>query len=364
MVSQGDLGGVAPETVVQVKLPPHYPDLLGSFTDRGYLHHQSNMCVALAAVLLAAAEQVSQSKLQTFKVESKNELTLHALAMAFQGSDSGISGDVFEWAVLLGLNTGEPEMTQVIQDGLRLLGERVERPVAILTAAEAGRLQCFSPALPAGASLATGRPGRPPLIERILANSTSREWKSDLVIGEGTKWVSATLKSNARDMSKALQAAQNTPYPPRLGICLGRTTDYTRDAVTGVPVVRIGHNGYAASLTREVLLDVIQAFRSHLSVSSSLSQRDTSGIGLQLERWKNETVQYAVDTLYEVAGRRDHFRLTPVLPTGAFAEDAAGALIAMNTLRPGRFRTELSVLPLDRNPRPIAAVVDAFELID
>jgi len=50
--------------------------------------------------------------------------------MAFRGDDTGLSGDVFEWALLLAVNNDDPGVTNLIADALGLAGESVDRPQA------------------------------------------------------------------------------------------------------------------------------------------------------------------------------------------------------------------------------------------
>jgi hypothetical protein len=99
----------------------------------------------LSAVLLAAAEQVNADKLNIFKVDSPLDLELLALAMAYRDDDTGLMGDVFEWSVLLGVNGADEQIAQMVTDALQLAGVKVEKPQAVLVAAEKGRLVGYSP---------------------------------------------------------------------------------------------------------------------------------------------------------------------------------------------------------------------------
>ena len=102
-----DLGVGLPGTVVSLSSATPF----GSFSPqsgRRAAELDPRTAQVLAAVLLASAEQVSKEKLATFGVTDAADLTMLALAMAFRGDDTGLLGDVFEWAVLGGINSGDP----------------------------------------------------------------------------------------------------------------------------------------------------------------------------------------------------------------------------------------------------------------
>lgn len=209
-----------PGTFVQVGQSPGPHLLFGGPTDG----MSPGTAAVLKAVLLAAAEQVSQEKLSAFKVSSVLDLDLLSLAMAFRSDDTGLVGDVFEWSVLLAINTGDGEVTQMIADALHMSGLAVDRPQAVLVAAENGRLIEYSPELPATATLATGKRGRPPRVDKLLEGATTGTWKADLLLGEGDRWVTASLKSNPFILPRSLADASGTAHAPRIGVTATRAT--------------------------------------------------------------------------------------------------------------------------------------------
>lgn len=287
----------------------------------------------LAAVLLAAAEQVSAEKRAILGATDPLELAILALAMSFRADDTGLMGDVFEWSVLLAVNRGDSEILQMVADALALVGLQIDRPQAVLIAAEPGRLVSYSPELPSGATLSTGRRGRPPRIDNILERATTKTWKADLLLGSGDRWISASLKSNPRALAPSLLAAATTPYPPRIGITASRqdAAGVVRDPATDTVLVKLPVDTRFLALSRAVLRDVRDAFLRHLSLPPSPLQEDVSGIGLQLHRWRHQTVRYVVEVLLQVAG-------SSTVTTGSVRDaqgsdpDAKGALVAASPL--------------------------------
>jgi hypothetical protein len=292
------------------------------------------LALVLAAVLLAAAEQVSEKKLDAFKVQSREDLTIFQLAMAFRGDDTGLSGDVFEWSLLLAVNAGDPGVAQLMTDALSLCGVPVDQPQAVLVAAEAGRLVSFSPDLPLGAALATGRRGRPPHVANLLRTANTRTWKADLLLGTGDRWVSASLKSNPGHLRTSLRLAADTPHAPRIGITTSRQPGLTRDPETNAVLVHVPVHGYAMALSKLVLRDVVDAFSRHLSLPGAPLREDATGIGRQLHRWQDLKVSDAATTLLvwsRTVSLDPLYREAP-MTTGASDPEAAGALIAVNPL--------------------------------
>jgi hypothetical protein len=218
-------------------------------------------------------------------------------------------------------------------DALLLSGVQADQPQAVLVATEPGRLVAFSPELPARATLATGRRGRPPQVANLLRTADTRTWKADLLLGgTGDRWVSASLKSNPRDLQRSLRLAADTPHPPRIGITASREPGLTRDPETGAVLVHVPVHGHAMALSKMVLMDVLEAFSRHLALPGAPLRQDVTGIGRQLHRWQDRTVSYAANALLErAAGRLPLFRWPPTA-TGASVPDAHGALITVNTL--------------------------------
>lgn len=329
----GETVASTPATLVQLNPSSRIEAQFGNHKPDGDL--APDLALTLAAVLLASAEQVSERKLATFKVESRHDLTLLAVAMAFRGDDSGLTGDVFEWSLLLAVNAGDSAISQMMTDALLLNGVQVEQPQAVLVAAEPGRLVAFSPELPQGATLATGRRGRPPHVANLLRHATTRTWKADLVLGSGERWVSTSLKSNPKDLRRSLVLAAATPHPPRIGVTASRKPGITRDSETGAVLVHIPVHGKAMSLSKFVLTDVIAAFERHLELPETPLRQDGTGIGHQLHQWQDRTVDDVVTTLQVWSGERAQFRGYKVghpQGTGASVPDANGALIAANPI--------------------------------
>lgn len=290
------------------------------------------LALVLAAVLLAAAEQVSAEKLRLFAVPSRELLPIHALAMAFRDDDTGLVGDVFEWALLLAVNAGDPAVNSLIADALTLARVPFEQPQAVLVAAEPGRLVAYSPELPMYATLATGRRGRPPHVANLLREATTRDWKADLLLGSGDRWVGASLKSNPIALTRSLRAAAETPHPPRIGITASSKPAVVRDPGTGVILVHVPVNSQTMALAKIVLADVRDAFSRHLSVPDSPLRQDVTGIGLQLARWRDRTVDYAVSVLLDYAGEPRSVAISEVASTGASVPDAHDALVVVDTI--------------------------------
>lgn len=326
-----------PGTFVQLGPPPHKQELLRGFGHRPPTDQEMapELALVLAAVLLAAAEQVSERKLAAFGAVSRKDLTIFQLAMAFRGDDAGLAGDVFEWSLLLALNSGDPSIAQLVTDALRLSNVTVEQPQAVLVAAEPGRLVAFSPELPPHATLATGRRGRPPHVANLLNTNDTRTWKADLLVGSGERWVTASLKSNPRDLRRSLRIAADTPHAPRIGITASREPGLTRDPDTGTVLIHIPVHGNAMALSKLVLADVHKAFSRHLNLPSAPLQQDVTSIGRQLDRWQNRTVDEVATMLLQRSGQESGldplFAWSP-MTTGASVPDAGGALIAVNTL--------------------------------
>jgi len=233
----------SPSTFVQVEGP------LRGWSQPGFslLKHRERptdvrTASALRAVLLAAAEQVSSRKMAAVNVQSRLDMTLLALAMAFRGDDTGLAGDVFEWSVLTAINSGDSEVTGLVSDALRLVGHPNQNPQAVLVAAESGRLVNYSPSLPAAATLATGNRGRQPLISNILRDATTTSWKADLLLGSEDRWVAASLKTNPKDLRPSLgHATATTRYAPRIAITASQPhqSGLIRDRETGAVVITV-----------------------------------------------------------------------------------------------------------------------------
>ncbi|MEO9322759.1 hypothetical protein ABFT23_04665 [Nocardioides sp. C4-1] len=337
MSDLGATNGTAPGTLVQLGAAAgeDVSDLLrgrGSFSRNNEV--SPALAVVLAAVLLAATEQVNARKLAAFSVTSREELSILQLAMAFRGDDTGLTGDVFEWSLLLALSGGDADLAQIMTDALWLVdGIRVQEPLAVLVAAEPGRLVAYSPDLPERAALATGRRGRPPYVANLLASADSRRWKSDLVIGgDGERWVGASLKSNPRDLQRSLRQGAGTPYPPRMGITASYRPGITRDAATGAVLVHVPVEGHVMGLSKLVLTDVLEAFSRDLALPDTPLRQDATGIGRQLYRWQNRTVAYVANILLQKAADISPMHRSLPTTTGASEPDANGALIAINTL--------------------------------
>lgn len=368
MTRPGESKTVTPGTFVQLGPTPDRQDLLHNFGTRPPADHEMapELALVLAAVLLAAAEQVSRKKLAQFRVSSPEDLSIFQLAMAFRGDDTGLVGDVFEWSLLLALNGGDPGVTQLVIDALLLSNLPVDQPQAVLVAAESGRLVTFSPELPPRATLVTGRRGRPPHVANLLDSADPRSWKADLLLGSGEKWVTASLKSNPRDLKRSLRVAADTPHAPRIGITASHNPGLTRDPETGAVLVHVPVHGPAMALSKVVLADVREAFSRDLSLPTTPLQQDVTSIGRQLDRWQDHTVRDVANMLLQWGGSRGRpswnplFRWSP-METGASVPDARGALIAVNTLvdedRWG-----------DRDKSPVHAIIarkfGAFDPID
>lgn len=311
----------------------------------------------LSAVLLAAAEQVNADKLSIFKVGSALDLELLALAMAYRDDDTGLMGDVFEWSVLLGINGADEQIAQMVTDALQLAGVMVDRPQAILVAAEKGRLVGYSPDVPAGATLATGRRGRPPLITNLLGTASPSTWKADLLLGANDRWVAASLKSNPSSLLPSMKTAAGTVHPPRIGVTatMPAASGVVRDPATGSVLLKIPVDIHFLALTRAVLDEVQSAFARHLSLPSTPLLQ--SGIGLQLHRWRNQTVEHTLSVLGEVAGSVK-LPVGDVLGTGTSAEEATASLVATNTLA-----TDRGALPRYGSVTPIRGLL-SFDPVD
>lgn len=289
----------------------------------------------LKAVLLAVAEQVSREKLRALKVDVATDLSLLGLAMAFNSGDTGVVGDFFEWSVLIGVNSGHPELSQLFADALKLNGLTVDRPQAVLVAAEGGRLVDYSPQVSSSATISTGKRGRPPVVANILATANPKDWKADLLIGEGDKWVTASLKSSPRSLVPSLEAAAGTPLPPRIGVTAtsARGAGVRTDPRTGATIVQIPVSTSYFSLAKLVIGDVIAAFSRHLSLPSTPLLRDATGIGAQLHFWRERSIDDVVEALTQLSEGWLN-PLTPPKFTGTNAADASSALIVANTLMP------------------------------
>lgn len=318
----------APGTLVQVQAQP--ARVFGASGGPG------RTAAGLSAVLPPAAEQVSQEKLALFHVASPLDLKLLALAIAFREDDDGLVGDVFEWSLMMAINHGDNEINQMIVDALQLVRVQVTKPQAVLVAAEAGRLVSYSPTLPANATLATGRRGRPPYVTNLVAGATTKSWKADLLLGEQDRWVAASLKSNPLVLSPSLASAASTPHPPRIGITAtsARSSGVMRDPKSGVVVVKVPVDTYSMDMSKRILDEVIKAFKADLNVPDSPMRRGSLGISEQLNRWRHWTVGDALAKLDEVAGeQRQAFTAnSQVLSTGADVEGAAQSLVAMDPL--------------------------------
>jgi len=297
----------------------------------------------LKAVLLAAAEQVNAEKLALFNVRTALDLPLLSLAMAFRSDDSGLVGDVFEWSVLIAINTGENEVTQMVTDALTMIGLSVDRPQAVLVAAEPGRLIEYSPELPMSATLATGRRGRPPRIDKLLVGATTKSWKADLLLGEGERWVSASLKSNPGAVQASLVHTTDGVHAPRIGVTATSSSSagVVRDPESGGVVIKVPVDGYYFTLARILLKEVREAFVRHLSVPSTPLQQDVSGVARQLWIWRNRTVAEVVKILNEIAGPLS-IPISGSRATGSSADDASSSLIAVDTLVRGGRRVPIS----------------------
>lgn len=306
------------------------------------------LALVLAAVLLAAAEQVSQDKLELFGVRHREDLPIQSLAMAFRGDDTGLTGDVFEWALLLAVNSGDPAVTGLVTDALSLARVQVDQPQAVLVAAEPGRLVAFSPDVPERATLATGRRGRPPHVANLLREADTRTWKADLLLGSGDRWVSASLKSNPIALTRSIRAAATTPHPPRIGITAGHAPAIVREPETGAVLVHVPVNGQTMALAKVVLMDVREAFARHLSVPDSPMRHDVTGIGVQLHRWRAQPVGYVVEVLLDYAADLPAVMMSEPASTGASVADAHGALVVVNTIlaeEHWRYAPSLGTLP-------------------
>lgn len=320
---------------MQVGSPDWSLPLLGRAEDRSL---DPRTAAVLAAVLLASAEQVREAKLAAFGVRQAVDLSVLGLAMAFRDDDAGLVGDVFEWSVLLAANGADAQIHEMLTDALVLLGLRIDRPQAVLVAAEPGRLVQYSPDLPPGAALSTGRRGRPPHVANLLAIADTRTWKADLLIGADDRWVAASLKSNPMQLVRSLREAAATPHPPRIGVTAtsASSAGVVRDPGSGAIVVKVPVDGRYLALSKAVLFDVRSAFGRHLSVAGTPLQQDVSGIGRQLRRWQNRTVREVVEILLDVAGDCA-LEVGGVRSTGASVTDARGALVAMDSLDEARF---------------------------
>ncbi len=79
-------------------------------------------------------------------------------------------------------------------------------------------------------------------------------------------------------------------------------------------------------------MDVRAAFVRHLSLPEA-PLNDTSGIALQLHRWKNRTLREVLEVLLQFSvGHHVGVGVGPVLDTGASVDDTKGALIAADPL--------------------------------
>lgn len=322
-----------PSTFVQVGKP----DWWAGYSDVPDRSLDPRTAAVLSAVLMAAAEQVSAAKLAAFGVKRAVDLSLLGLAMAFRDDDTGLVGDVFEWSVLLGANGADAQIVEVLSDALVLLGLHVERPQAVLVAAERGRLVQYSPDVPPGAALATGRRGRPPQVANLLATMDTRTWKADLLVGAEDRWVAASLKSNPMHMARSLQQAASTPHPPRIGVTATSPANagVIRDPGSRAVIVKLPVDSRYLALSKAVLSDVRDAFARHLSPPGSPLLGDTSGIGRQLHRWQDRTVGDVLEILLEVAGDAA-LEVGQVRSTGVSADEAKGSLVALNPLREPR----------------------------
>jgi hypothetical protein len=319
----------------------------------------------LAAVLIAAAEQVNGEKLAQFHVSERAELPLLSLAMAFRGDDNGLMGDVFEWCMLSAINLGDSDITQLTSDALRLVGEPISNPQAILVAAEKGRLVEFSPSVPAGAKIMSGRRGRPRLVANALADATTTDWKADVLLGADERWVPASLKVNPTKVLDSVRTSASTRHPLRIGIApdLPSRAGLTRDPQSGAVIMRVPVDSVLMALTRGVIFDVKEAFARHLSLPQTPLARDISGIGEQLHRWREKSVREVVTTLYEIAEDRYAIDLSEPMLTETTASNATDALIALDPIvpvtMPGRFGS--AALAQDRR---VADELRTFNPID
>lgn len=348
-----DSNGTTPLTFVQLGRSASWDIPLA---DRGTLDPRT--AALLAAVLLAACEQVSKEKCAAFKVKSATELSILGLAMAFRDDDTGLVGDVFEWSLLLGANGADALIAQMLSDALVLLDVRIDRPQAVLVAAERGRLVQYSPDLPAKAALATGRRGRPPHVAKLLTSMDTHTWKADLLIGAEDRWVATSLKSNPIHLAKSLSDAASTQHPPRIGVTATerRAAGVMRDPESGAVIVKVPVDGRYLALSKVVLLDVSKAFTRHLAVPGTPLQQDASGIGRQLHRWRDRPVHEVVKILLEVAGDAA-LQVGDVHDTGASVDDARAALVAANPL------DDVGLLGAPLISFPISRMVD-FDPID
>ena len=225
-------------------------------------------------------------------------------------------------------------------DALTLVGYKTDNPQAILAAAEKGRLVEFSPSVPEGAKIMSGRRGRPRLVQNALAGANTRNWKADILLGAEDRWVTASLKSNPKDVVSSVRAAAAGPHPVRIGITPVSPTlaGISRDPVCGAVLMRVPVDAMLMSLTRGVILDVKETFARHLSLPNNELARDFSGIGAQLHRWRESTVRQAVLTLREAAGGRYAVEVSAAAETISSADDLTDALISLDPLFQGRAR--------------------------
>lgn len=324
-------GQSSPRTFVQVRAEHGH----GAAGHRG----SAAVAAALSAVLLAATEQVSGEKLRTFGVSSRVDLPLLGLAMAFNSSDNGLVGDVFEWSLLLAINRGDSGITNLLSDALALSGVRVHAPQAILVAAEGGRLMEYSPQLSPDATLATGRRGRPPKVTNLLSGATTTTWKADLLVGEGDRWVPASLKSSPATLLPSMNIAAATRYPPRIGITAvnAHSSGVVRDSESGVVVVKVPVQSFTMQMASQVLSEVQVAFERHLSLPSTPLRRGQLGVDVYLHARRQWHVGDVLEQLMTAAADElQFFSVGEVMSTGVSSEvEAHASMVSIDAITEG-----------------------------
>lgn len=319
-------GGFAPRTLVAVGRPQ------GGLGPR----HQQVWAAVLQTVIRAVADQTSSATLGSLGAYSAYDLTLHQLAISHRQGDDGVLGDVFEYAVMAAVNAHDPQVLELLQCTLAMLGEQGDITGAVTAAAENGRARTAAPTLPMGTTLLTGRRGRPPNVQRLLTQANTRDWKSDIFLCTDRGVLGATIKSNAAHMGRHLRQCLNLPHPPRLGIVPARAWEagIVFDPTTGIPVVRLPIDVPYFSLLSSTLSSVQAAFARRLGPPVPL--HDPTGIGLVMHKWRNWTVGEFIDRLAEEArAAADLFDLTTPVQTSDLTGSETfghGALVVADPL--------------------------------
>ena len=146
---------------------------------------QQMLFLATAAVLEARLLNVRRDRLTAFGLSRDPGLVTLSQLAHLQRPHFGTAGQAFELAVADACNLGVPDVVGPISAALRALGVRdPNRPRMIvlgmekLAGGDPGVLEAVRAALPSGAQLRHGRPGRPANVDTTLRRLAHSSWQS------------------------------------------------------------------------------------------------------------------------------------------------------------------------------------------